>query len=284
MVCKEIANAESLCVTADVWTESHTTTAYLGVTVHYRRRTELVSVVAGVEPLSESHTAIYLADRLMHFCKNWNIDTKKVEIAVTDNAENIKLAVKSVFGADRCIPCFAHTLNLVPALALGTKTVQEKGIRREIVCVPGVPEVLNKIRSVVTFSHQSVNFSDMLKNAQLARGKSDGTCLRLIQDVKTRWGSTYEMLERFLELSEVIGGIVTKYPSLVMLTGAEMATVKSFMEILRPIHLATKEMSGEKYTTISRIIPLIYILKKVWAKPTPWKKLKYKVDFCLSFT
>ncbi|XP_036142219.1 zinc finger BED domain-containing protein 4-like [Monomorium pharaonis] len=47
-----------------------------------------------------------------------------------------------------------------------------------------------------------------------------------------------------------------------MLTADELLLAKEILQILRPVEQVTKELCGEKYVTISKMIPMIYCLKK----------------------
>lgn len=176
-VKNEIAKLEFICLTCDCWTEVRTATAYLGITVHFLINTTMESAVLGVTQLSESHTSFYLAEQITGFCKKWNINVENVGIVVTDNAENIKQAVKAVFGSDKCISCFDHTLNLIPKAALSKKTIYDGSDGTADYNIPSVSNVMEKVKSIVTFSHKSYNFSDMLKKVQMQQGKTEGTPL-----------------------------------------------------------------------------------------------------------
>lgn len=134
------------------------------------------------------------------------------------------------------IPCFAHTLNLVADGAT--------------VCVEWKNSV-SKIKAIVTWFKQSTVASDELRKATTAETK-------LIQSVPTRWSRTYYMVQRFLELRTVLNDILfrhTNAPS--MLSGSEISIASSVLLILRPLEAATKEISGDKYCTSSKSIPLV---------------------------
>lgn len=117
---------------------------------------------------------------------------------IVDNAENIKLAVKLAFDESKLLNCFDHTLNLVPKYALGTESDPTPN-------VVGLPPLLDKVKEIVTCSHSRGNFANELMRLQYVQwNKTEGTVLTLKQDVQTRWGSTCEMICRFLELKEII--------------------------------------------------------------------------------
>ncbi|KAL1446384.1 hypothetical protein WDU94_003613 [Cyamophila willieti] len=71
------------------------------------------------------------------------------------------------------------------------------------------------------------------------------------------------MLERFLKLAEKVGPILLKHdraPS--MVTGQDIKVIKEIISVLKPLEIATRDVSGDSYCSSSRIIPLINILSK----------------------
>ncbi|GBP56345.1 Zinc finger BED domain-containing protein 1 [Eumeta japonica] len=69
------------------------------------------------------------------------------------------------------------------------------------------------------------------------------------------------MIERFLELRTVVSNIIIRHKNAPpMLTASELSVLSSVLQILRPIETATKEVSGDKYCTSSKVIPLIHCL------------------------
>ncbi|XP_078331257.1 zinc finger BED domain-containing protein 4-like [Crassostrea virginica] len=99
-----------------------------------------------------------------------------------DNASNMSVALE-VAGAQK-LGCLAHTLNLASNKAMSIQSLQR---------------VLAKVRSIVTFFHKSNIATEMLKEKQLALQLPQH---KLINDCKTRWNSTYQMIQRFLNLAE----------------------------------------------------------------------------------
>ena len=86
--------------------------------------------------------------------------------------------------------------------------------------------------------------------------------LKLIQDVSTRWNSTFYIIERFLKLRSAINTIINCHASAPpMLTARDIIDLNDICEILRPIEAATREVCGEKYVTCSKVIPLTRLLK-----------------------
>lgn len=154
------------------------------------------------------------------------------------------------------VRCFAHTLSLVYPDAVKT--------------IPSLVKLTAKIKSIVTLSKQSVVAADELRRLQFLEGKTEGTVLKLIQEVPTRWNSTFYMIERFLQLKDYINNMLLKCPKAPnMILRDELEVLQEIVHILNPIEYVTKTISGETYTTSSLVIPLIHYMTLTVKKCTP---------------
>lgn len=120
---------------------------------------------------------------------------------------------------------------------------------------PDVQRVKEKVKDIVAFFHHSVKASDRL--AQLQK-QHNQPVKKLIQDVETRWNSTYYMTERYLEQN----GLVTTtlcllHKNALCLTDDEITLLQSTVNASEQFEEATKEMSTEKVTYLSKIIPMV---------------------------
>lgn len=82
--------------------------------------------------------------------------------------------------------------------------------------------------------------------------------LKVKQDVSTRWNSTLLMIERLILIKEPLSAVITslaKAPE--FLGAAEWELLCDWVPILKPMEQMTVELSGEKYPTMSLIIPLV---------------------------
>lgn len=120
--------------------------------------------------------------------------------------------------------------------------------------IPELQQILTKVKNVVTFFKQSCIASDELRKSVKADTK-------LIQDVPTRWNSTYYMIARFLDLRNAVSEILIHHKTAPpMLTGMELTILTSLLNILRPLEAATKEISADKYCSSSKVIPLVHCM------------------------
>lgn len=235
----KLKSVENLTLTTDLWTETMSMRSFLGITGHFGICTDFFSITLGVYQSFDRNTSDHIAEMLLNSCSEWNIDIDKVSAVVTDNAASMIKAVDLAFGKKH-IPCFAHTLNLVAQNAM--EHCSE------------LRNLITKVKNIVTWFKQSNIASNELRKATSKETK-------LIQEVPTRWNSTYYMVERFLELRTVVNDIIFRHKTAPpMLNASELSVLSSMLLILRPLEAATKEISGDKYCTSSKIIPLVHCL------------------------
>lgn len=126
--------------------------------------------------MDASQTAEYLSAVINSALVGWNLIGNEAKPAITtDNAANIVNAVKL---SGLChVRCLAHVLNLCV----------QKGLKNETAVV-----MLKKVRKIVGFFHRSTTAAARLSSTA-------GLDLKprvLVQDVDTRWNSTFDILDR----------------------------------------------------------------------------------------
>ena len=215
------------------------------VTCHFIDESwQLKTFVLETFHLSTSHTAENIAAELIRIGKEWEISEKVIAL-VTDNAANAVAAAR-ITGWTH-IPCFAHTLNLIVKGALGAD--------------PSLVALKKKCKDIVTFFHHSCKASDKLREVQKQLEIPEK---RLIQDVDTRWNSTFYMLERILEQHDAVTTtLCLQSKSEMCLTDEDLKLTKEVLDVLKPFEIATVEMSADKYVSISKVIPIARSLQRV---------------------
>jgi len=110
---------------------------------------------------------------------------RKNVFAVSDNAYNIQNALGQL--QFKHLGCFAHTLNLIVQSALKKEN-----------------DIIDKVKNICTHIRKSTNANNKLIAYQKSMGVN--VPLKVLQDVATRWNSTFYMLERFVQLETSIRG------------------------------------------------------------------------------
>ena len=243
-VKNQLNTASHVCLTTDIWT-SRTTQGYMTVTCHFINELwQMQSIILETFNLCVSHTAENIAAELKRIADEWMIADKVVAL-VTDNAANVVAAARIT--GWKHIPCFAHTLNLIVQAAISADTV--------------LADLKKKCKDIVTFFHHSAKASDKLREIQKQLGIHEG---KLIQDVETRWNSTFYMFKRMLEQHHAVTTtLCLQGKNELCLSLADLEKIKAATKVLQPFETATTEMSAEKYVSISKIIPIARSLQRL---------------------
>ena len=113
-------------------------------------------------------------------------EIKKSPALTTDNASNMNIAANEV--NVNHVNCFSHTIQL--AVQDGLKITQ-------------IAKVLGAARKLVSHFNYSVNSTHaLLSKPDIPRP------LKLLQDVATRWNSSFYMMQRLLKLRIPVYGVI----------------------------------------------------------------------------
>lgn len=112
--------------------------------------------------------------------------------------------------------------------------------------------IINKVKTIVTHFKRSNTAWNKLKKYQEQANK---TVKRPIQDVVTRWNSTFYMLQRFMELKDEIKCALGS-SAIISLTSYEWDICEALIVVLEPSEEVTREMSGQIYVTGSSVLPI----------------------------
>ncbi len=243
-VVDELSRASSVALTTDGWT-SRGTESYVTITAHFITADwEMRSPVLQTRPLYESHTGTHLAQVLTQAVEEWKIKRPSTNIPVTtDNAKNQINAVNEA-GLGPQIGCFAHAVNLA----------SQKGIS-----VNRMDRLLGRIRKVVSYFHRSTTAAHVLKTRQEMLKLPTH---KLIHDVPTRWNSTYDMLERYLEQQAAIYSALTdktlkkNLKDIITLSDDDVRVAEEVLQVLKPLKTVTSLLSTETSPSVSMILPL----------------------------
>lgn len=223
-----------LCLTTDLWT-SRANESYLAVTGHYiTEQFELKSLLIQCSQFEEAHSSTNIQEKILNIVNEWGLRLK-INFVVSDNAANIQKAISEI--GWKHYGCYGHTLNLIVQDAIKKLAIN-----------------LEKIKKIVRHFKTSTTALEKLLKAQTLENPN-AIPKRLVQEVPTRWNSTYYMLDRFVELQQYVRAtvaILTK--NLPTISNEEWKLYEDLRKILKPFDDATKSLSGENYMTGSSVI------------------------------
>ncbi|CAL1544284.1 unnamed protein product, partial [Lymnaea stagnalis] len=243
-VVKHVINllqeAAWISFTTDRWSNPTKSCSLLSFTAHFihaavRRKVSLSAMV-----LEQDHDGHYLASKLREAIAKWGI-AEKIHFGVRDNATKMnKCAMKLAGVAD--IGYVSHILYGWFCMMRCLKFTQTS-----------VEAVIRKARKIVTHFKHSEQACCHLAEHQLTINVPAHS---LLQDVETRWNSSYLMLERLLERTKPIDLFSVERGRIDSLSNAEWALAGKIVKLLKPFHAATLEICAED-ACISLVIPLV---------------------------
>ena len=231
-------------LTSDIWT-SAATQGYITVTAHFiSDGWELCSKVLLTREMGERHTGVNISERLLEAAKEWGITDERVSGLVRDNAAN------AILGADLTgwphFGCAAHTLQLSVNAGLAHPTTDK---------------AIAVARKLVGHFKHSVVATTSLKEKQLQLNIKQH---HLIQDVSTRWNSTFFMINRLVEQRVAIYAVlhdadVSKdhYQHL-DLKEDQWVLLEQLSKVLEPLQMATTVFGYDVNTSSSIIYPVLH--------------------------
>lgn len=239
-VADEILLAEDISFTTDEWTDEFTTTSYLTVTARWLdQQFKLHSAVLALVHLTEAKTGHYLSREFLGVLRKWSIPVEKVHIVMRDNGPNIAKAMRDA--KVRSMGCLAHTMQLA--------------INDSLFKQISVSDVLKLGRSIVGhFKHSSTAKERLTGFQQTLQVPSH--CL--IQDVQTRWNSSYLMLERLIEQKQALSLYSTQH-GLEIFSTAQWTVAENVITVLKFFETETRRLSFTE-ACASDIIPTTTIL------------------------
>ena len=236
------AAADCFAITADCWT-SRSNDSYIGVTFHtITKEWELQHFILENQELPEQHTAANIAEAMKKVLVQWKLDSSKLCGATVDNAANIQKAMMDILSW-KCLGCFGHTVNLCVKAGLKQRQVET---------------AVARCSRLVTNFRKSSRAAHVLTTKQEALEKPKH---KLLQEVDTRWNSTYDMIERVMEQQVPVCAALIEMKRMDLLPkDTECRLLEEMLQVLKPFKDVTVQVSAEKYVTASAIRPLIHHL------------------------
>lgn len=238
--------AGNISLTCDTWTTENTVQSFFGITAHWLSDDFCRhSYVLQCMPLNERHTGQYLGSQYEVTLERWHIDKERCHLVVRDNAANMAKCFKDL--GISSIGCFAHTIQL----AVSDGILSQKY----------VTDIIATCRKIVGHFRHSSTATSRLHAFQAQLNLPNH---QLIQDVSTRWNSSFYMMQRLLEQRQALALYAAESETPVgslCLSPNQWDVLKNAVGLLGPFEEATKYVSLASACT-SDTIPILAGLKK----------------------
>jgi hypothetical protein len=267
---KSAVKGKYFSLTADHWTLLANEN-YGAITLHLIVDFELKKYVLSCAKHKNGASAKDMENQLVSDMRSWELDPNLFIGIVTDTAANMKSLgreieeqwntkyARHVYYAD-------HTLQLTAVLAFsGNVSLESYGEDTSVGCLKKACDLLSHINS-------STAANEKLAKAQQTVN-STGFVYKLLQDVVTRWGSTFKMEEEVVKLEEPIKEMflqefrnraTVNQPTLLekySLSDEDFDGLQNILHVLKPLQSAQRALEADKYLSISLLPYIIHQLR-----------------------
>jgi len=248
IVIEKLKNVNSkISITTDIWT-SLANRSYAVITAHFNDNNNLNHILIDFSLLPSPHNGENIMKRLKETFEKYDI-TSKVIAVTSDNAKNNIRAMQllqnwfkeksvNVYHENLHIRCFAHVLNI--AVQEGLKCIEINNLRSlisDITCSPKKNQILE----------------ETAKSLKV-------TSLKLKMDVKTRWNSFYDMLDRALTLRPILAYLVDGNKDFadhrLKINDQLWSFAEELKDFLKPFYESTLLISASNYPSSSIVLPI----------------------------
>lgn len=142
------------------------------------------------------------------------------------------------------LQCFGHTIDLIVSEAIKSQRM--------------VQNVLSIARKLCERVHRSAQAKERLSELQRAHQLPEN---QLIQDVPSKWRTSFVMLERLVEQKTAIDEMSVECDFREIISSDQWEVLLSVCNALKPFEVACREMST-RTATLGQVIPLVHILNR----------------------
>lgn len=251
-VLSHLKEAESGVVhfTTSIWVSTQTR-EYLTLTAHWvsyesnlrpQGQDFYCSALLNVSQIDCDHDMLTIQKQLEYLWESWvTASGLKFGFTVTDSS-----AVQSALeDSDRAtVLCFGHTVDLIVTEAIKSQRM--------------VQNLLSIARKICERVQRSAKAKEKLAELQRRHQLPEN---QLVQDVPSKWRTSFSMLERLVEQKKAIDELSIECNFREMISCDQWEVMLSVCNALKPFEVACQEMSS-RTATLGQIIPLIHILNR----------------------
>ncbi|XP_019399036.1 PREDICTED: zinc finger BED domain-containing protein 4 [Crocodylus porosus] len=252
IIISHLKEAESGVIhfTSGIWM-SNQTREYLTLTAHwvtfessFRPQCEdyHCSALLNVAQIDCDYNGISIQKQLEYWWETWITSIGlQIGITVTDN-QSIEKTLNE--GDHSSVQCFGHTINLIVNEAIKSQRM--------------VQNLLSIARKICERVHRSAKAKEKLAELQKEYELPQH---QLIQDVPSKWNTSFHMLERLIEQKRAIDEMSIECSFRELISCDQWEVMQSVCHALKPFEAASREMSTHM-STLSQVIPMIHILNR----------------------
>lgn len=242
VIKNKLVDLHHVSLTSDLWTCSHTNESFISFTGHwFDKDFKYNHVVLNCRHFPGSHTSELISNAFFDMLQMWDINISKIHLLVRDNGANIVKGCKEA--GIPSVSCFIHTLQLV--------------ITQSIDSQRSVVDLIATCKKIVGHFNHSSTACSKLKEIQAELNVAPN---KLIQDVSTRWNSTFLMIKRIHEQKRALT-IYSADNNLDNITVNQWMLMEPMINLLQPFDEITNKMSSNE-AFISEVLPTIVTLQK----------------------
>uniref|UniRef100_G1KVQ6 BED-type domain-containing protein n=1 Tax=Anolis carolinensis TaxID=28377 RepID=G1KVQ6_ANOCA len=246
--------------TSDIWSSLGGGHSYLSLTAHWWEKEGSMDAshrwaLLALEVVDHDHKAETICSYLGNMMGEWmryRPEEMRRGFMVTDAGKNMIKAVESAGFLN--VTCMAHLLH--NTIKEGLKSPEEQPASTANIAL-----LIERCRKIAGYFHRSIKAARQLRDRQSLEGLPQH---KLLQDVSTRWNSTYKMLERMVEQQKVVHGIslsLVAPVSKLVPTKQEWDTISQLVDVLKPFKHATETLSESK-ALLSQAVPMVLGLRR----------------------
>ncbi|NP_001076410.1 zinc finger BED domain-containing protein 4 [Danio rerio] len=236
--------------TTSVWIGSQTQ-EYLILTAHWVSFESQVlpqgqdfhcSALLGVASIDCDYNMLNIQKQLEYLWDTWmGSSGLKIGFTVTDN-QTIRNVLESC--DHTTMQCFVHNIDLIVNEAIKSQRM--------------VQNLLSIARKICERVHRSAKAKEKLAELQKVYQLPEN---QLVQDVPSKWKTSYFMLERLVEQKKAIDEMSIECNFRELISCDQWEVMGSVCNALKPFVVACREMSN-RTATLGQVIPLIHILNR----------------------
>ncbi|CAL8130140.1 unnamed protein product [Orchesella dallaii] len=267
-----VTNQGKVSLTVDCWTSSNQF-AFQGVVATWiDDQWNINNCVIDLTVLEGSHTGANICDALVSVLNDFQL-WQKLHAVTTDNASNMdtmfaKLNEECVTrcveftSVDYRVRCLAHVMNLSckEILKYATGSVGEEDCNPDRDDEPiNSTDIVGIIRKIVVSIRSSPQRREIFKNQCKKHNMKPNM---LIRDVRTRWNSTFHMLQRAYQLRIPLMSTIQSVPELhkFKLSDPDWVKIDQLIALLKPYEDATLLMSFGDSPTLANTTAVYQVL------------------------